>query len=162
MNPKLIGVVVFSLLGCGLAWGADKEANEALRLSPQFANTFGTRGECYQNLREYAKAIDDYTAALKYAPQNSSNFPLWYSARGICFYGLGSKQEDALQDLDKAIELNPKNAQSYGVRGLVKIELNKDDEAKKDLAKCYELDPNKKKVFESLAEKTRAKRNEKK
>ena len=45
------------------------------------------------------------------------------------------------QDFDKAIELDPKNAEAYYKRGNSKYRLGKDEEAIKDYDKAIELNP---------------------
>ena len=63
----------------------------------------------------------------------------------------------AIADLDKAIELNPKYARTYGDRGITRLVQGKDAEAPQDFARCFDLDPGMRTVFESLIEKAWAK-----
>jgi tetratricopeptide (TPR) repeat protein len=52
-----------------------------------------------------------------------------------------NQYEEAIEDYNKAIELNPKNAEAYNNRGNAHSELNKHEEAIEDFNKAIELDP---------------------
>ena len=51
------------------------------------------------------------------------------------------KFEEAIKDFDKAIELNPQDAEVYIERGFMKFLLTKYEEAFEDYKKAGELDP---------------------
>jgi tetratricopeptide (TPR) repeat protein len=68
----------------------------------------------------------------------NANLYLW---RGYYFRQL-EKNEEAIKDYDKAIELEPNITAGYNNRGLAKNYLKKYEEAIKDLNKAIELDPN--------------------
>ena len=53
---------------------------------------------------------------------------------------------DALKDVDKAIELNPNYPTAYVRRALIYEEFKMFDDAKADLSKAKELDPNNSKI----------------
>ena len=62
-----------------------------------------------------------------------------YMTRGANFMGLGDNQA-AIQDLDKAIELNEDNAYAYNARAMILLELGQSELSKKDSARACELD----------------------
>ena len=66
--------------------------------------------------------------------------PLAYNNRGLVYLNEG-KNDTALQDFNKAIELNPDYAKAYNNRGTLFINENKNDEALKDFDKAIELMP---------------------
>lgn len=68
-------------------------------------------------------AADEYTKAISYNG-NASN----YFARGLAFYYLENYRQ-AIQDMNKAIELNPNVAQYYYDRGDTKEKINDNDGA---------------------------------
>ena len=51
-------------------------------------------------------------------------------------------RKGAIQDYDKAIELNPNSAYAYNNRGYAKFQLQEDYQAIEDYDKAIELDPN--------------------
>ena len=50
--------------------------------------------------------------------------------------------EEALADLNRAIELNPEDASALASRGRIYWAMRRDDEALADLNRAIELDPN--------------------
>ena len=66
---------------------------------------------------------------------------LGYFSRGWAKNEL-SRHEDAIKDLDVAIELKPNYAAAYNVRGFAKNELGRHEDAIKDLDVAIELEPN--------------------
>ncbi|MEK6662206.1 MAG: hypothetical protein AABY63_10035, partial [candidate division NC10 bacterium] len=73
----------------------------------------------------------------------------------------GGDLTGAIADFDEAIELNSTYARAYGDRGITRLVQGKDAEAQQDFARCFDLDPGMRTVFEPLIEKARAKHAEK-
>ncbi|MDR1738346.1 MAG: hypothetical protein LBR66_05960 [Candidatus Symbiothrix sp.] len=102
----------------------------------------------------YADAIPCFDRALKakeesmaYLKERGLEFTpdmkrvaSYYRARGEANAKLGN-YENALNDLDYSIELNPDAAHTYIVRGWVKDQLHDTDGSATDYVKAYELDP---------------------
>ena len=65
----------------------------------------------------------------------------YYYNRGDTFFDLG-KFEDAIQDYNKAIDLNPNDESVYYNRGVAFIYLNEYEKAIENLSKAIDLDPN--------------------
>lgn len=64
-----------------------------------------------------------------------------YYNRGTV-YAIQERYPEALQDLDRALDINPDFAQVYGNRGLIYKALGKTDEAIADLERFIELSDN--------------------
>jgi len=64
-----------------------------------------------------------------------------YNNRGLIYYYL-NRYDEAIEDYNKAIELDPNIAMGYNNRGLIYYYLNRYDEAIEDYNKAIELDPN--------------------
>lgn len=76
--------------------------------------------------------------ALRY----DSNFAEAHNNLAYVLRKQGEKYfKQALDHYNKAIELEPKMAQAYMYRGVLYIQMNKVDDAKKDLDTLYKLDP---------------------
>jgi tetratricopeptide (TPR) repeat protein len=62
-----------------------------------------------------------------------------WANKGACLYELG-KYEDALKSLDKAIKINPKNANAWYNASENYVAINQKDKAIEMLKKAVELD----------------------
>ena len=63
-----------------------------------------------------------------------------YNNRGNRYSDLGEKKK-AIEDYNRAIELNPESAMVYNNRGICYKKLGETQKAKKDFQKAAELDP---------------------
>jgi len=101
------------------------------------AIAYNNRGNVYQYLEQYDKAISDYNKAIELNP----NYAKAYNNRGVAYDDL--KQYDkAISDYTKALELNPNYAEAYNNRGLVYSDLKQYGKAISDFNKVIELNPN--------------------
>jgi len=107
---------------------------EAIRLDPQYAQSYRNRGDAYYKLGEYQRAIEDYDEAIRLNPQGA-----WaYNNRGYAYSQLGEDQR-AIKDYDEAIRLDPQDTEAYTNRGYAYQSLGMNEEAERDLAKAREL-----------------------
>jgi len=113
------------------------------------ANKYYWRGTAYENSRKFEKALDDYSKAIKYDSKNYEN----YLVRASLVHGQLSNYEFSIEDLNKAIELNPSSSISFNNRGWSYYELKKYSEAIKDFDKALAIDS---KVFESYLGRAKA------
>ena len=95
---------------------------------------------------EYDLSICYFELAEKIGENNEIKEKAWeklaasYNNRGLAC--CESKQhEKAIEDYNKAIELNPKYAEAYYNRGIAYYELNQHEEAIEDFTKAIELNP---------------------
>ena len=93
-----------------------------------------TRGSIYRQLKEYDKAIDDYTEIFKLNP----NHVQAYNNRGNV-YALKGLQEEAINDYDEAIKLDPKYPEAYNNRANQKAMKREYDVAIKDYTMALDL-----------------------
>ncbi|MDC0231226.1 tetratricopeptide repeat protein [Aureispira] len=82
---------------------AIKNYNLALELNPTKGSTYFNRAVTYSILRDHPRAIEDYTNAMKYAPEQSPNALV---NRGISYKQLG-QTDKAIADFQKALKYNP-------------------------------------------------------
>ncbi|MFQ5924663.1 MAG: tetratricopeptide repeat protein, partial [Dehalococcoidia bacterium] len=79
---------------------AIEDLDEAIRLDPRVAMSYGNRGFAYYNLGEFERAIEDYDEAIRLDPQDAVAYVLRAMA-----YTLLNMDSAAQQDIDRAIEL---------------------------------------------------------
>jgi tetratricopeptide (TPR) repeat protein len=109
---------------------------QAIKLSPNCAEAYGNRGNCYLGQEKYDLALKDYNKAI----QLNSGVAAFYSMRGMCYYEK-ENYEIALNDFNKAIQLNPSYANAYNNRGKYYFEQKKYELAIQDSNKAIELNP---------------------
>jgi tetratricopeptide (TPR) repeat protein len=116
-------------------WQALDFFNDEVKRNPT-AKTYTIRGTIWDHMREYDKAIADYTEAIRRDPQNA-----------MVLYMRGSAREDrddydkAIADFSEAIRLDPKNEDAYYRRGWDCLIKKDYDKAISDLSEAIRLDP---------------------
>lgn len=105
-----------------------KDFTQAIKLEPKAAETYAYRGRLYLERQEYQKAIKDFTRAIEMEPS-----PTTYDNRALARMKLG-QNTFALEDLDKAIELEENYDLPYYRRGYVLEALGR----KTDAIESYE------------------------
>jgi tetratricopeptide (TPR) repeat protein len=94
---------------------AIEDYTRALRLEPDNKIALFDRGFSYIKLGDYDRAISEYTRLIQFAPDSRDTAEA-YTNRGIAFAAKKNIGQ-ALDDYNKAIQLNPNLAEAYYVRG---------------------------------------------
>ena len=94
------------------------------------------RGETDIGRRLDAKAMEDFDAAIRLAPDRWKS----YHHRGVC-YALMGEFERALSDFSKTIELRPQYANAWFNRGEIQYELGRFDKAIDDYTQAIQREP---------------------
>lgn len=110
--------------------------NKAIELHPTDPYAYANRGRVYFGLKEYNKAIGDYTRSIELHPKNAST----YSYRGLAYHDL-QEYEKAIQDYSKSLELYPKDGYVFFSRGFSYGKLKEYEKAIQDFNKAIELEP---------------------
>ena len=125
-------------------------AEKTLALKPDNAEYYRLIGTLY------GQAIIDVMSGLSYGPkakdainkavEKAPKVSMMYVARGVGNYyvpaALGGGAKLSIPDFQKAIELDPKNAEAYLWLGLSLRKENRDAEARQAFTKSLELNPN--------------------
>jgi tetratricopeptide (TPR) repeat protein len=135
------------------------EYNEALRVNPNNAAVYNSRGIAYYEKEDYDRAIADYNQAIRLDP----NYASAYNSRGVAYigkyeaayYNSGYTYYDkealdkAIADFNQAIRLDPNYASAYNNRGIAysdrgdrDMELADYDKAMADYNQAIRLNPN--------------------
>jgi tetratricopeptide (TPR) repeat protein len=94
----------------------------------------------FYKIRDYDRAIGDYTEAIESDPNNDfANASLYYY-RGLA-YRYKNEYDKAIHDFNRAILLNPMRANAYYYRGLAYYHKNEYDKAIRDFNEAIILDP---------------------
>jgi tetratricopeptide (TPR) repeat protein len=131
------------------AKGAEEQAmadyNELIRITPRndarLASFLDSEGQ-------HELAIELYNQAFALNPNSDS--AAFYESRGIAYQRLGDTAK-ALEDFNKALELNPKDWRSYNNRAWTLMTAGRLDEALADVTKAISLRPKSTMIMDTRA-----------
>jgi tetratricopeptide (TPR) repeat protein len=116
---------------------AIEDLDQAIRLDPNNALAFSTRGYAYLGKGQYDRAIEDLDQAILLNPNNAEVL----RNRGIAYANKG-QPDRAIEDYDQAIRLDPNNALAFNNRGYAYLGKGQYDRAIQDLDQAIRLNPN--------------------
>lgn len=111
--------------------GRRSEAGAAAR-----AAMFAEAGHAWTLAGEPDRAFAAATMALTLAPDD----PALLLDRALAL-GATGRYAEAVEDLDRAVELEPSRAEAWALRGAAKRQLGRTDEAERDVARALSLAP---------------------
>jgi tetratricopeptide (TPR) repeat protein len=117
--------------------GAVGNFDEAIGLNPDDAQSYNIRGNVWDELGIFERALADYDEAIRIDPDN----PAVFHDRAIMWQHKG-ELDKALVDLDRAIRFSFSDARMYCDRGLVWYEKGHHDRAIADFNQAIRLDAN--------------------
>ncbi|MDX1913758.1 MAG: tetratricopeptide repeat protein [Saprospiraceae bacterium] len=110
--------------------------SEALKLNPNYVEALVNRGLLYAKSERFAEAIADYSAALNIAAPQVQ--PMILNNRAFAQMKTG-KLEAALQDVGKALEINPNYPFAYNTRAAIYQQMGQPAKAQADQEKVRQL-----------------------
>jgi tetratricopeptide (TPR) repeat protein len=125
-----------SLLRLGDLNGAILDFKSAVELKYSDPLVFNARGMTKRALGHFDEAIDDLTDAVQHAPTNIE----FLLNRSICFLDVDDPGS-AEQDMNDAINVNPKEYRLYHRRGEARLLLHEFDAAIEDLKDALKYEP---------------------
>jgi len=126
---------------------AIEDFTEALRLQPNYAFAYNSRGGAYLSKGDYDKAIVDFNQAIKLNPNDAGA----YGGRGLAYYNKRDHNK-AIADLNQTIKLDSSVFFAYKFRGFAYYYKGDYDKAIADLSQAIKLNPNDKEARQSLEE----------
>ncbi len=97
---------------------------------------WNNRGMYYQQIKEFDKAIKDYTKTLELSPK----YIYAYTNRGFTYLEQGNPAE-AEKDFTQSLTINPQQPAIYNMRGSARLAQGKLKEAIEDQLQSIKLDP---------------------
>jgi lipoprotein NlpI len=90
--------------------------DKAIRLKPDYAEAYNTRGIAHDNLAQFERALKDYDEAIRLNPRYTEAYYNRANANSDAGH-----YEESLKDYGEAIRLNPAYAEAYHNRALAYI-----------------------------------------
>jgi tetratricopeptide (TPR) repeat protein len=120
------------------------DLTQAIKLAPGEDWSYLRRATAHQKGREYDEAIKDYTVGLKVADKNKNTTPAYlaqfYRGRGDSYDAVGDVA-NALADYDRAIRLEPDNADGWNERCWARARQGQLRDALTDCNQAIQLKP---------------------
>jgi tetratricopeptide (TPR) repeat protein len=113
------------------------DLTQAIRLEPDDAGAYTSRGIAYADKGDYDRAIADYNQAIRLDP----NYANAYNSRGTAYDSKGDFDR-AIADYNQVVRINPNSAQAYYNRGIAYYNKRDLDRAIADFTQATRLDPN--------------------
>lgn len=117
--------------------GAIADYIQAIRLSPDNANTYINRGNARGRLKDHEGAIKDYTQAIRLNPDNA----FAYAFRGNTRHYILKDYQGAIEDYTQTIRLNPNSPIAYRGRGDARARLGDNQGAIADYTQALQINP---------------------
>jgi tetratricopeptide (TPR) repeat protein len=92
--------------------------DKAIALAPDYADAYMRRGLARSDLRDWDRAFDDITAAIRLQPK-----PEYYAYRGLVSMR-GGNSLGARKDFDRSLEINSRQHRAWNFRGGLNILLH--------------------------------------
>lgn len=108
---------------------------------------FMGRAQAFIQLKEYNKAIKDYSSAIDLEKEDSR---IYYN-RGNCFLEMGEEQA-AFADFNEALKLDPANYHAYNSRGFMYFQKDSLEKAEEDYLRAISLNLNFRLAYFNLAD----------
>lgn len=109
---------------------------KSILLDSSIQDIFYFRGSVNLGLKNYDKAIQDFTTAINLSPNDYNN--LFY--RAITYEKIGQTQK-AITDYTKAINISSQNYEAFFNRGKLYLKLNQHNKAVEDFKNAIQLNP---------------------
>ena len=114
--------------------------NKAILLNINYFDAYINRGNTYLSIKQYNKAIDDFTYVINHQKKGTDKYEAYYNI-ALAYYNL-SDFKTSLINCDSAITINPANPKFYNNRALTKLKLDDIKGAIDDYTKAITINNN--------------------
>jgi len=129
----LFVVCLVTTLGLSMAKSAQQEGN------PQATKIARDAAQAAKD-QDWNKAIDGFRKASEMDRKYVANLAIAYQQRAYS-YANDQRFQDALNDLNEAIKINPRDAHAYEQRAAIEIKINDYDKALADYGEAIKANP---------------------
>ena len=136
----IVGLFLYSFLSykrCQIWKDSITLWNDVLKKYPESPLAYNNRGNAYNLLGEYSKAVDDFNKAIEFNPE----LELSYFNRGTVYERL-ELYDKAIADFTTALNIQPNFAMGYVDRGSIYCRIGEYEKAYNDLTRALQLKPN--------------------
>ena len=113
------------------------DLDQVIKLNPDNAPAFNSRGLAWNNKRDFDRAINDFSQALRL----DGKLAAAYNNRGIAYRAKGDNDR-AIADFSTAAKIDPNYAMAFSNRGNAYFDKRDYDRAIADLNQAIKLNPN--------------------
>ena len=129
----LFVVCLVTTLGLSIAKSAQQEGNpEAAKIAREGAQAAKDQ--------DWNKAIERFRRAAEIDRKYTQNIAIAYQQRAFS-YANDQRFQDALNDLNEAIKINPRDARAYEQRAAIEMKINDYDKAVADYGEAIKANP---------------------
>ena len=122
------------------------ELEKGVAIIPEYADAWYHLGVAYKELSDHANAVRCFEKSKSYRPFKDAEM---YVSEGLAYGGLG-KYPEAIADLTKATEMDPKSSEAFNNLGLQLGDAGKIEESLKALNRAVELKPSFSKAYYNM------------
>ncbi len=122
------------------------DLNKAISIDPSHYYAYYNRGNLYDNLGFFDKAIKDYSKAIKLSNDNKIMKSATYVNRGV-IYARTKKYEHAIKNYDMAISVDPRSPFPYLYKAMLLYFMKKNNKAIKTYRTFLDISKNKKEAL---------------
>lgn len=111
--------------------------SQAIKWEPDYFGHYNYYGVAFLSLGDFKEAVRDFTATIIISDGQESSA---WANRGVCFLGL-KRLDEALGDLNKAVEISPRECSYHIQRGLVLYYMERFNDALADYLVASKINP---------------------
>jgi tetratricopeptide (TPR) repeat protein len=123
------------------------DLNRGIDMDPDLVVAYTNRGSVYRKQKDYQLALADFKTAIRIQERELEAAPQSYHPSPVPYNNLGDlnlemrRYQEAIDNFDKAISIDPRYPEAYNNRGLARRALRQYAKAADDLAEAIKLDP---------------------
>ena len=117
---------------------AIKVLSDLIKENKYYYDAYLVRGQCYEQIKQYDSALNDYNTAIQMNPDYSEAL----FQRGLLFHAIKKDPKKAIADINKVLSLKPNYYDAFLLRAAIYETLQQYQESISDYSKAIELKEN--------------------